>query len=79
MFVLPFTRFVLRHRTQQPQNVSVTSEAAPLIQQTEDTLSSQAVAREEGNTYASYATDLSETVEFYSAQSQLDSTAEISI
>ena len=60
MFVLHFSRFMQRYRTQQLQNsILVTSEAAPLLQGTENSLSTRAIAREEGNTYVSYPNDMS--------------------
>ena len=51
-------------QTQQFQNSLVTSEAVPSAQQTEKSLSTQAIAREEGNTYVSYPMDMTETADF---------------
>ena len=73
MFVLPFRRFKLRCRTQQSQRTLVTSEGDPLFRGTENSLSTRAIAREEGNTYVSYPMDMPETADFCPARSELDS------
>ena len=73
MFVLPYRRFMQRYRTQQSKSTLVTSEGAPLLRGTENSLSARAIAREEGNTYVSYHMDMSETVDLCSAQSELGS------
>ena len=62
-----------RYQTQQTQSTLVTSEAAALYQGTENSLSTRAIAREEGNTYVSHFVDMSETVNFTFAQSELGS------
>ena len=73
MFVLPFKRFKQKYQTKQSKSTLVTSEAAPLLQGTENSLSTGAIAREEGNTYVSYPMDMSETADFCSTQSELGS------
>ena len=64
MFVLPFRRFMQICRIQQFQNSLMTSGAVPSVQQTENSLSTRAIAREEGNTYVSYPMDMTETADF---------------
>ena len=71
--MLPLRRFMLRYRTQQSQSTLVTSEGDPLFRGTENSLSTRAIAREEGNTYVSYPLDMPETADLCPTRSELDS------
>ena len=56
------------YQTQQNRSTLMTSKATPLFQGTENSFSTRAIAREEGNTYVSHIADILETVNFASAQ-----------